>query len=95
MIRKTIHFTGDVQGVGFRYTTTRIARRFNVAGYVQNLSDGRVEVVAEGESDEIERFLGAIHDRLTRHITDETSEQSAPRGGFGHPTDPDTFVVRY
>lgn len=95
MIRKTIHFTGDVQGVGFRYTATRIARRFDVAGYVQNLPDGRVEVVAEGDMDEVERFIGAIHDRLNRHITDHCSEQSEPRGGFGRPTDPDTFVVRY
>jgi len=95
MIRKTIHFTGDVQGVGFRYATTRIARRFDVAGYVQNLPDGKVEVVAEGESDEIERFIGAVRDRLRRHIVEETAADTGATGTFGQPTDPDTFVVRY
>ena len=49
MIRNTVHYTGHVQGVGFRYTTTTIAGKHNVAGYVQNLPDGRVRLVAEGK----------------------------------------------
>lgn len=45
---------GRVQGVGFRYSTIAQARRFKVTGYVKNLSDGSVEVVAEGEKQDID-----------------------------------------
>ncbi len=44
----TILFSGMVQGVGFRYQTERVARSFDVTGYVRNTHDGHVEVVAEG-----------------------------------------------
>ncbi len=47
--RMKIHVSGTVQGVGFRYFTFRTARRLSLGGYVQNKSDGSVEVVAEGE----------------------------------------------
>ena len=45
---KRVLFQGHVQGVGFRYATHGLAQRFAVAGYVRNLADGRVELVAEG-----------------------------------------------
>ncbi|MFH0971527.1 MAG: acylphosphatase [Candidatus Micrarchaeota archaeon] len=51
---------GDVQGVGFRYTVSTIARRFAVTGLVRNLADGTVEVQAEGEDDELKKFLKAL-----------------------------------
>ena len=44
--RMQIFFSGTVQGVGFRFTAERLARRFPVTGFVRNLEDGRVEVVA-------------------------------------------------
>ena len=47
-VRATVQYSGDVQGVGFRYTAVTIARGYNVSGYVQNLSDGRVRLVVEG-----------------------------------------------
>ena len=49
---------GLVQGVGFRYSTQGIARRFGVKGYVRNMSDGCVEVYAEGDSKSIDDLLG-------------------------------------
>ena len=55
--RHTLTYTGHVQGVGFRYTTHSIARSHNVAGYVRNLPDGRVELVAEGNRQELDAFL--------------------------------------
>ncbi len=58
--RVEVLYAGRVQGVGFRYTTREIAKGFEVAGQVQNLDDGRVELVAEGEEDELREFLQAI-----------------------------------
>ena len=52
------HYTisGEVQGVGYRYFAQRIAARHQVTGYVRNLSDGRVEVHAEGTPESVEGF---------------------------------------
>ena len=54
----TATFRGTVQGVGFRYTVRQIAAEFAVTGYVKNLPDGTVEMVAEGEIRELKRFVG-------------------------------------
>lgn len=51
---------GMVQGVGFRYFTERAARDAGLTGYVRNLADGRVDVVAEGNPEAIERFERTI-----------------------------------
>ena len=66
--RREVSYEGRVQGVGFRYTTHRIANDFEVRGYVQNLPDGRVKLVVEGEVGEIEAFLRRIDDELRHHI---------------------------
>lgn len=50
---------GQVQGVGFRNFVRRSARKFGVTGWVRNLSDGAVEVVAEGEKISVEEFVEA------------------------------------
>lgn len=61
MFAKKIYYTGKVQGVGFRYSTKRIAGGFEVVGWVQNLSDGRVEMLAASiDEDELNDFLIAI-----------------------------------
>jgi acylphosphatase len=52
--------SGRVQGVGFRYFTLEAARREGLNGYVLNHDDGRVEAVAEGEAEAVERFERAI-----------------------------------
>ncbi len=49
--------SGEVQGVGFRYFAERTARSYSVAGYVINLPDGRVKVVAEGSKEVLSDFL--------------------------------------
>ncbi len=53
-------FAGTVQGVGFRYFVKNIADKFGVKGYVRNLPDGTVEVVAEGDEKTLREFLEAI-----------------------------------
>jgi len=51
---------GIVQGVGYRYNVKHIAIKDKVKGYVKNLDDGRVEIVAEGDDQALERFLNDI-----------------------------------
>ena len=51
---------GIVQGVGFRYYTYRLAKRYGVKGYVRNMPDGSVEVVAEGEDPKLSEFLQEV-----------------------------------
>jgi len=61
--RVRVLYSGRVQGVGFRYMTERIARVLDVSGWVKNLPDGKVEVVAEGEEEKLADFLDEIEKR--------------------------------
>lgn len=60
--RVQVFYSGHVQGVGFRYAVKSLARGFEVTGTVKNLSDGRVELVAEGTKEELEAFQQAIRE---------------------------------
>jgi acylphosphatase len=82
MIRRTTHFSGHVQGVGFRYTAIHVARGFEVVGYVRNLPDGRVELLAEGNEAEIARFLDALAEKMEGRIRGRTNVDSPPTGEF-------------
>lgn len=68
METRLIHFEGHVQGVGFRYNTLQIAMEFEVTGEVRNLPDGRVELIAQGRSDEIESFVEELSKRMKAFI---------------------------
>ena len=63
-----ILYSGHVQGVGFRYTVKTVSTGFEVAGTVRNLPDGQVELVAEGERDELKAFGEAIRDSGLGHF---------------------------
>jgi acylphosphatase len=71
-----------VQGVGFRFTTRRIAAGHPVRGYVKNLPDGRVELVAEGEPEALEAFLAEMADRMSGYIRGVTQESGPATGEF-------------
>jgi acylphosphatase len=60
MERVRVHYSGRVQGVGFRVTVRRIACGYDVTGAVRNLPDGRVELIAEGTRAELTAFLSGI-----------------------------------
>lgn len=78
-----MRYEGRVQGVGFRYTTVSIADRFRVTGFVKNLPDGDVDMVAEGPEQELTAFLAAIRgSHLGRFIVKETSSWSSASGEF-------------
>ena len=87
--RRRGHFSGHVQGVGFRYTARSTARRYRVSGYVQNLSDGRVVVVAEGDGAELERFLADLRASMQEYLRDMQTEFGTPTGEFA------SFDVRF
>lgn len=75
MITSLVHYTGKVQGVGFRATVLEIARGYEVIGYVKNLPDKRVELLVSGLEKEVEEFLAAIQEsHLKGHI--ESVEES-------------------
>ncbi len=69
MIARQIFYEGRVQGVGFRWTVKNIARGFEVTGWVRNLPDGRVELQAQGDAEEVTAFIEAIAEcELKAHI---------------------------
>lgn len=85
MIRFTVHFWGHVQGVGFRYTTRRVAGRFLVAGTVKNLLDGRVELVVEGDRKELLMLIQAVNEAMEGNIVEQKQDESIATGEFGEP----------
>ena len=76
-----VFYSGRVQGVGFRYQALQVAQGFEVAGYVRNLTDGRVELEAEGSAAEVEAFLDAVTERMEGLIkdTERDVEKAEPR----------------
>ena len=69
---KQVYYSGQVQGVGFRATAVSIARRHpGVRGWVRNLADGRVELLADGRADAVEAFLADVRSRMAEHIASE------------------------
>ena len=88
MIRRTVYFSGQVQGVGFRYTALQAARGYDVTGYVRNLPDGRVELVVEGPREHVEGFLAEVQSEMSPYIRDAAQQDSPATGEF------DGFGVR-
>ena len=79
--RRTYHFSGHVQGVGFRYTTRSIVAGYpNVVGYVRNLPDGGVELVIEAEPADAERLLKDLNEQMGDFIR-KTDLNTAPATG--------------
>ncbi len=78
-----VFYEGRVQGVGFRYTARRVAAGFDLAGYVRNLPDGRVELVASGDEEEVDGFLQAVREsELAGHIGGEAAAEIVKPAGL-------------
>jgi acylphosphatase len=81
--RMQILYSGNVQGVGFRYTVKTVATGFEVSGAVRNLPDGRVELIAEGAQEELLAFQQAIRESGLEHfIRDEHVLWDEPQHDF-------------
>ncbi|MEZ6102824.1 MAG: acylphosphatase [Pirellulaceae bacterium] len=89
MERRVIHYVGRVQGVGFRYTSHRIAQRYPVDGYVQNLPDGRVLMVVEGEATVLDQLQAEVDQVLGQYIRQTNVDRRNVVG------DCEGFLVRY
>ena len=72
-VQAHIIFTGIVQGVGFRYTTQRIADELGLTGWVKNLSDGRVEIIVEGAKDQIEVLINHLDAHFSGSIQNKAA----------------------
>ncbi|HVT80526.1 MAG TPA: acylphosphatase [Phycisphaerae bacterium] len=79
--RRTIVFSGRVQGVGFRMTTVEMADDMELGGTVRNLEDGSVELVAEGEGEQINRLVARLREHFGTFIRN-IRETSAPATGM-------------
>lgn len=66
--RVSVTYNGRVHSVGFRYTAERLALSRAITGFVRNVPDGTVEIVAEGEETEIKDFLSSLEAEMKGHI---------------------------
>lgn len=71
MIAMRVFFTGNVQGVGFRYSTQEDFCDLPLSGFVRNLKDGRVELLIQGEASAVEAGLEKIRARWGSNIQSE------------------------
>ncbi len=87
--RRQVYYSGHVQGVGFRYTVYQFAAKYAVTGFVKNLPDGRVELVAEGTPSELNRFMKIIAARMAEHIRNVAVDVRPALGEFNE------FEIQY
>jgi acylphosphatase len=90
MISLQVFYEGNVQGVGFRWSVRHVAKGFDVTGWVRNLPDGRVELQATGEEDEMRAFLdgvtqGELHGLIHKQTENKLDNPVTARG----------FEIRY
>lgn len=86
--QRRVLYSGRVQGVGFRYTSKRVAGGHNITGFVCNHPDGTVELVAEGNTEELDRFFAEIGETMGHHIHDAHVQIAPASGQYG------TFEIR-
>jgi acylphosphatase len=85
---EVVFFSGHVQGVGFRYLVLQVAREFEVAGFVSNLADGRVQLEAEGAVAEVTAFVDSVVERMHGYI------RKSERVGRLRPSQFQGFTIR-
>jgi len=77
-----IHYSGKVQGIGFRYTVQRLAVPLGLTGWIKNLADGRVEMMVEGPDDLIQTFCQQVDSRFEGYIKQKNEHLQDATGQF-------------
>ncbi len=91
MKRKHITLSGKVQMVGFRFYAVQNAMRLGINGFVRNRRDGGVEVVAEGEDEQMEEFVDVLKKGPPASRVEDVSVEDYPSAGESFSD----FEVRY
>lgn len=78
MKRVHVFYSGNIQGIGFRYAAQDFAQKIGINGWIKNLSDGRVEIVAEGQERNLEVFLNKVREHFQNYIKDVKLEWQKP-----------------
>jgi len=81
MNRFTAYVSGNVQKVGYRKRIIDIARAFGLKGMIENLDDGRVKIIAEGEDEKLKWFEHAIEIKNTLIQVSNVEKAYNPAGG--------------
>lgn len=90
MKRAHLYISGRVQGVFFRANTREKAQMYGLKGWVKNLPDGRVEVLAQGEKEKLEKLITWCHSGPpSASVTNVEVNWEKPDGNF------DRFEIRY
>jgi acylphosphatase len=83
---RILRIHGKVQGVGYRFFATRVARRMGLKGYITNARDGSVEAAVEGEKQAIDDWIEELREgpryAEVTHIDSETKEFTGRLGDF-------------
>ena len=83
MIRATITIQGRVQGVSYRANARRKAVEYGLGGYVANQPDGSVQIVAEGDPTQIDRFVAwCSHGPKVAIVTQLSVDRTEATGEF-------------
>jgi len=77
-----VFFSGMVQGVGFRFSARNLATKHRIKGWVMNLSDGRVKLLAEGSGGDLDNFLYDLRDEFKRYIGDCMFQEKEASGDY-------------
>jgi len=78
MLAKRIIFTGRVQGVGFRFTAHRAASRRQLTGFVRNVPDGTVEMLAQGRPEDVDDCIQDIKEYFAGYLKETRIEEIPP-----------------
>ena len=77
-IAKHIIFTGQVHGVGFRFTAFNTANRHQLTGFVRNLPDGAVEMLAQGTAGAVDDCIRDIEEEFSGYVSETKIEETPP-----------------
>lgn len=84
MMKKQVHvfYSGGVQGIGFRFTARDIAVKLGICGWIKNLCNDGVEIIAEADEETLKTFLESIKEYFSDYIANTEIEWKEPAMEF-------------